>query len=729
MKSIHLGYGYGTVAVLLISLLSLLGVVLVPFLSKTYYSYLILGLIALAIGTMSGDAFLHLIPQALGLHEHNSHDTHSHLSSLISNNSVSASASTTPSGRLAEKLLGDDHHHHPASQDFVWKLLVVLATIFVFHIMELLLRWLQERTDSRNNHKSDDPTLSRHHHHGQGHSHGGHAHLIIPVSAFASLKPVSISKTSVAAGVNDGTASTNSLKIRMPIVLNGTPDPPTLDTVKFISRGAADDDDDGGSQVGLHEHNRNRRVGPNISAWTARLVSVLTGKKTRYPTNTNPQRGNKEIRLCPHHYLEKHDNHLDLIRSDCNVKARDEPFTSSLSSSRDKNLTGGFSDKKSLAPIPSSSPPGKSSVVTLPSRSSPSLPLEFSAIDKSSMSDDTPVLLRLCLKSSHENIKSSSAIVLPQISSDLSDSNSSCHSERHKCAPSKEIVERVEHRHHESRHDHNTCHHRDIMKAADVINSKKRQLLAVQNNTSFAFAYDNPESFINEVPPVPPPTSRETDVGTPAVDLNYLSDQVLLDSTNLPVNKNDQYNGALVKTKDQMNEFENKQTMQVEFRGNRSLPLCGLQSLSIFLIVGDIAHNIVDGIAIGAAFSSSIKEGLSTSFAVFCHELPHELGDFAVLVSTGMSFKMALVVNLFAACTSFFGLYLSLSIASSIEARKWIFAMTAGMFLYVSLVDMLPELREIKVGSQAWSLFCQNLGIIVGVGLMLLVALYEHLLF
>ena len=50
------------------------------------------------------------------------------------------------------------------------------------------------------------------------------------------------------------------------------------------------------------------------------------------------------------------------------------------------------------------------------------------------------------------------------------------------------------------------------------------------------------------------------------------------------------------------------------------------------IIIGDTIHNITDGIAIGAAFSEDLGGGLSTSIAVFCHELPHELGKWSIIV-------------------------------------------------------------------------------------------------
>ena len=64
------------------------------------------------------------------------------------------------------------------------------------------------------------------------------------------------------------------------------------------------------------------------------------------------------------------------------------------------------------------------------------------------------------------------------------------------------------------------------------------------------------------------------------------------------------------------------------------------------VIFGDGIHNLADGLAIGAAFSESYTSGLSTSIAVLCHELPHEVGDFAMLLKAGMSVKQAVFYNI-----------------------------------------------------------------------------------
>ena len=64
-------------------------------------------------------------------------------------------------------------------------------------------------------------------------------------------------------------------------------------------------------------------------------------------------------------------------------------------------------------------------------------------------------------------------------------------------------------------------------------------------------------------------------------------------------------------------------------------------------------------------------------------------GDFAVLVSTGLSIKKAMVLNFLSSLTAFVGLYIGLSIGNQEEASKWIFSTAAGMFLYVAMTDLV----------------------------------------
>ncbi|XP_078381145.1 metal cation symporter ZIP14-like [Oculina patagonica] len=157
-----------------------------------------------------------------------------------------------------------------------------------------------------------------------------------------------------------------------------------------------------------------------------------------------------------------------------------------------------------------------------------------------------------------------------------------------------------------------------------------------------------------------------------------------------------------------------------------------ISTVAWMIIIGDTIHNISDGLAIGAAFSeggsSGVSGGISTSIAVFCHELPHELGDFAVLLAAGMSVKMALFANLMSAMSCYIGLVIGILIGQHADVRFWIFAIAAGMFLYVALVDMLPDLMhsETLQTEPMVTFLCQNVGLLLGICIMLIIALFEE---
>ncbi|KAK2722275.1 metal cation symporter ZIP14-like [Artemia franciscana] len=156
-----------------------------------------------------------------------------------------------------------------------------------------------------------------------------------------------------------------------------------------------------------------------------------------------------------------------------------------------------------------------------------------------------------------------------------------------------------------------------------------------------------------------------------------------------------------------------------------------IATVAWMIVFGDGLHNFIDGLSIGAGFSESINTGISISVAVLCEELPHELGDFAVLLASGMSMKQALWYNFLSACTCYVGLAVGIMLGE-VEASVYIFALAGGMFLYISLTDMVPELNEVaeeaskeSLGSALKVLSLQNLGIFIGIAALYTLAKFQ----
>jgi len=160
-----------------------------------------------------------------------------------------------------------------------------------------------------------------------------------------------------------------------------------------------------------------------------------------------------------------------------------------------------------------------------------------------------------------------------------------------------------------------------------------------------------------------------------------------------------------------------------------------ISSVAWMVIFGDGIHNLADGLAIGAAFADGYMSGFSTSLAVLCHELPHEIGDFAMLLKAGMTIKQAVFYNVLSSVLAFIGMVVGLLLGTIHNFSAWMFTATAGIFLYVALVDMMPELSSghshpissSKQKEAHWlGLTLQVLGMFSGIFIMLTIALYEH---
>ncbi|SPP76029.1 zinc transporter ZIP10 isoform X2 [Drosophila guanche] len=155
-----------------------------------------------------------------------------------------------------------------------------------------------------------------------------------------------------------------------------------------------------------------------------------------------------------------------------------------------------------------------------------------------------------------------------------------------------------------------------------------------------------------------------------------------------------------------------------------------LTPVAFMVIIGDGLHNLTDGLAIGAAFASDPVTGLATAFAVLCHELPHELGDFALLLQTGVSVRRAIYMNLVSSVLSFVGMAVGLFIAGIGDGMtQWIYAATAGSFLYIAFADLVPTMsvaHNTEMAKDPKGILIQVFGIFLGGLIMLIIALNEH---
>jgi zinc and cadmium transporter len=132
-------------------------------------------------------------------------------------------------------------------------------------------------------------------------------------------------------------------------------------------------------------------------------------------------------------------------------------------------------------------------------------------------------------------------------------------------------------------------------------------------------------------------------------------------------------------------------------------------------IVGDAAHNLIDGMLIAASFMVSIPIGITTTLAIVLHEIPQEIGDFSILIHGGLSVRKALSFNLMASMMAVIGAVITLSIGERFENfASFLLPVTAGGFIYIAGPDLIPELQqEVKVSNSAWQLSAILLGVVI----------------
>jgi zinc and cadmium transporter len=113
------------------------------------------------------------------------------------------------------------------------------------------------------------------------------------------------------------------------------------------------------------------------------------------------------------------------------------------------------------------------------------------------------------------------------------------------------------------------------------------------------------------------------------------------------------------------------------------------------VLVGDAFHNFVDGAVIATAVLTSVPLGVSTALAVTAHEIPQELGDFAILLHAGFSRRKALMLNVLSGLSSAVGALAAwLAFGWLPSALPYFLALAAASFLYVAMADLIPGLHR-----------------------------------
>ena len=121
----------------------------------------------------------------------------------------------------------------------------------------------------------------------------------------------------------------------------------------------------------------------------------------------------------------------------------------------------------------------------------------------------------------------------------------------------------------------------------------------------------------------------------------------------------------------------------------------GIKKSSIGLVIfGDTIHNFIDGVAIGASFLIHPNLGLITALSTFLHEVPHEIGDFGILLRAGWSKMRVLRVNIISSLMTVVGAFTVYYFNENDFLNGSLMAVSAGIFLYLGASDFLPKISS-----------------------------------
>lgn len=148
----------------------------------------------------------------------------------------------------------------------------------------------------------------------------------------------------------------------------------------------------------------------------------------------------------------------------------------------------------------------------------------------------------------------------------------------------------------------------------------------------------------------------------------------------------------------------------------------GVEGFAFLNLVGDCAHNFLDGMLIAVAFGVSTTLGIAASIAVIFHELPQEIGDFAVLIYGGFERTKALALNFISGLTSVAGALFAYYFAGRIPAlNPFLIALTSGGFIYIAATELIPQLQKehnVKRAALQFIIFILGLLLIWSLGII-----------
>jgi len=140
-------------------------------------------------------------------------------------------------------------------------------------------------------------------------------------------------------------------------------------------------------------------------------------------------------------------------------------------------------------------------------------------------------------------------------------------------------------------------------------------------------------------------------------------------------------------------------------------------------LAADGFHNFTDGLAIGASFLAGESIGVITTLTILLHEVPHEIGDYAILIQSGVPPRKAILLQLLTAVGALSGCLLSLFVGGAVEwASKLTLPFTAGGFIYIATVSVIPELLE---GATLKQSIMEVIALLLGVLMMVIITEFE----